>query len=156
MEINASLLVGLAIGLIGVIIVWLGGLGKRRSLSKELKELKKHLNNQMEINAKGTETQKKEMEKLKKKNENLQATLATFKAKTSTEEKRMLLIYDKAIHLMYEKAPGFATTWEIIIKEAKDELDMADDGSEKLTKKIIRPSLFSKAKSLLTNQDNNE
>jgi predicted nucleic acid-binding Zn-ribbon protein len=137
--------------LVSIFVVWLNGVSKRRALKKENESLKNHLHNQMEINAKGAETQNKDIEKLKKRNENLQTTLATLKAKTSTEEKRMLMLYDKAIHLMYEKAPGFAASWEMILKDAQDELDKADDGSEKVTKKIIRPSLLNKAKTFITN-----
>ena len=156
MEITVHLLVLVIIGIVCLIIGLFIGLNNTRVFKKELKNLKKHLHTQMEINALGTETQKKEIEKLKKRIENLQSTLTTLNAKTSTEEKRMLLLYDRAIHLMYEKAPGFATSWEMILKEAQAELDNADDGTIKFTKKIIRPSLFKKAKSFIENLDNSE
>lgn len=151
METKTGVVIAVVVWLATIIIMWLNGISKRSSLKKEVESLKKHLHNQMEINSKGTESQKKEMQKLKKKIENLQTTLATLKGKTSTEEKRMLMLYDKAIHLMYEKAPGFAASWEMILKDAQEELDKADDGSEKVTKKIIRPSLLNKAKTMIEN-----
>ncbi len=154
MEITIHLLVLVILAMVCLLIGLFIGSNNTKILKKELKNLKKHLHSHMEINAIGTETQKKEIEKLKKKIGNLQSTLTTLKAKTSTEEKRMLLLYDRAIHLMYEKAPGFATSWEMILKEAQAELDKADDGTIKFTKKIIRPSLFKKAKSFIGNLDN--
>jgi hypothetical protein len=151
METKTTIVVAVVVWLATIIIVWLNGVSKRNALKKENESLKKHLHNQMEINAKGAEAQNKDVEKLKKRNENLQTTLATLKAKTSTEEKRMLMLYDKAIHLMYEKAPGFAASWEMILKDAQEELDKADDGTQKFTKKIIRPSLLNKAKTFIGN-----
>jgi len=144
MDQKTLIIVGLALWAITLLITWLNGIGKRRAISKELKELKKHLHNQMEINAKGLQQKEEELSELNKKNENLQLTLANLKTKTSVEEKQMLLLYDKAIHLMYERAPGFAPSWEIILKEAETELDQISDGSTKFTKKLIRPSFFRK------------
>jgi len=142
MDQKTLIIVALILWAITLLITWLNGIGKKRAISKELKELKKHLHNQMEINAKGFQLKEEELTALNKKNENLQLTLANLKTKTSVEEKQMLLLYDKAIHLMYERAPGFAPSWEIILKEAESELDKISDGSAKFSKKLIRPSFF--------------
>lgn len=144
MDQKTLIIVGLALWAITLLITWINGIVKRKAIAKELKELKKHLHNQMGINAKGIQLKEEELIALTKKNENLQLTLANLKTKTSVEEKQMLLLYDKAIHLMYERAPGFAPSWEIILKEAETELDRIDDGSAKFTKKLIRPSFFRK------------
>lgn len=144
MDQKTLIIAGLAFWAVTILITWLNGIGKRRAISKELKELKKHLHNQMGVNAKGLQQKDEELIELSKKNENLQLTLANLKTKTSVEEKQMLLLYDKAIHLMYERAPGFAPSWEIILKEAEAELDKISDGSTRFTKKLIRPSFFRK------------
>jgi len=148
MDQKTMIIIGLSLWAVTILITWLNGIGKRRAIAKELKELKKHLHNQMEINAKGLQQKDEELVDLNRRNENLQLTLANLKTKTSIEEKQMLLLYDKAIHLMYERAPGFAPSWEIILKEAEAELDKISDGSAKFTKKLIRPSFFRKTNEL--------
>ena len=135
-------ILGLGMGIALMIIVWFNGLAKKRELSKSLKQLREHLNNQMSITAKGTSEYVREIEQLKQQNENLRITVATLKNKPGRGELHTLQVYDKAIHLMYEKAPGFAPSWEAVIKEVESEMKRADTGLTALFKKIVRPSLM--------------
>jgi GrpB-like predicted nucleotidyltransferase (UPF0157 family) len=140
---DSTVIYGMIIAwLLSLGFVWVKGVRKRKALVKEIKELKQYTNTHMNINAKGLEEQERMMRALRKRNENLQLTLATLKAKTTTEEKMLLRVYDRAVHLMYERAPGFSNMWEIIMREARGELMQADDGCTSIAGKIVRPSFF--------------
>lgn len=135
--------IGLAIGLAVACIVYLRGIMKRRSVVKGNQTLREHLQTQMEISAKGNECTRKELEDIRKQNENLRITNANLKHKPGRAELHTLVLYDKAIHLMYARAPGFAPAWESILKEAEDELRQSDSGLVPLLRKVFRPSLGS-------------
>ena len=140
---------GLLLGIAFACIIAIGGWSRRRSLVKDNRLLREHLQTQMTINAKGNQSTLQEIEQLKKQNENLRITLATLKNRPDKSELRTLYLYDKAIHLMYEKAPGFAPAWESIIKEAESDMERTSTGLIAWARRVIRPSL-SKAPSKLS------
>ncbi|WP_335987071.1 hypothetical protein, partial [Spongiibacter tropicus] len=123
------------------IIVAFNGWRARRGIVKENRNLKDHLHTEMGINAIGNEEQRKKLEELSKKNENLRISLAALKNRADKSELRTLYLYDKAIHMMYEKSPGFAPAWESVLKEAEGELAKTETGLLAWTRKIIRPAL---------------
>ena len=133
--------VGLGVGLLVAITVWITGWWKRRPLVQEARRLRDHLHTQMEISARGNETIRKELEELRRHNENLRITNATLNQKSGKAELRMLAVYDRALHLMYEQAPGFAPAWERVLKTAEDEIQKAEKGLLPLSRKVFRPSL---------------
>jgi hypothetical protein len=113
---------------------------KNMSLQNEITKLKEHLQTQLEIEAEKKELQKGKLEQLKSENENLRITAQTLKLKPKREEMILLQIYDRAIHIMLERAPGFGPTWENTLKEAKKEIDQANKGVIPFIKRIIHPS----------------
>ena len=119
---------GLELGLLATIVVaivlWLS----KRTLIKDNRTLREHLHTQTTINAKGNQNLIQELEQLKTRNENLRITIAALKNKTSKSELQTLYLYDKAIHLMYEKAPGFAPVWESILRDAEIERQKVYNG----------------------------
>lgn len=135
--------IGLALGLAFALFIAISGWNKRRALRKDSRQLREHLHTQMTISSQGNQTLLLEVEQLKKQNENLRISLATMKNRPDKSELQTLYLYDKAIHLMYEKAPGFAPAWESTMKEAEIELDKMNTGVLAWVKKIIRPSLGS-------------
>ena len=110
------------------------------SLSSEKHRLKQHLQIQLEIEAESKERQKKNLEKVKEENENLRTTVQTLRIKPKREELILLQVYDRAIHIMHERAPGFAPTWENTLKEAKSEIEKANKGIIPFIRRVIRPS----------------
>ena len=132
---------GLLIGLLLVVYTFLSGYRKNRKSTKEVNKLKEQLCTQMEMNTKGSQAQLDEIEELKQKNENLRMSLSAIKNKPSKVELNTLYLYDRAIHLMSEKAPGFAPAWESALKEAEAEQQKMDTGVLAWTRKIIRPAL---------------
>jgi hypothetical protein len=95
----------------------------------------------MEINARGTDSQQKEVEKLRQQNENLRITNATLKQKPGRAELETLVAYEKALRSMNTRAPGFAPAWEQALKEAEAEVASADSGLMPMIRKALKPVL---------------
>lgn len=134
MEFEASIFgIGLGLGLLIALSVWINSLSKR----KEIAELKKHLHTQMSINAKGYEQLQNEVEKLKKENENLRITIASLSNKPGRAELKTLHIWDKAIRILTLKSPTFAPAWEMAIAEANKEIEDAESGMKALVRKVF-------------------
>ena len=110
------------------------------SLRSEKGKLRQHLQTQSEIEAESKEQQKQRIDAIKTENENLRTSVQTLKLKPRREEMILLQVYDHAIHLMQERAPGFAPTWENALKEAKLEIDKANKGIIPFVRRIIHPS----------------
>ncbi len=147
---------GLAVGLVAAIVVWINAWMTRRGLAGEVKTLREHLQRQMEITQKGTESQKKEVEDLRKQNENLRVTNATLKQKPGRAEIQTLTVYDKALHIMNGRAPGFGPAWEGAIKEAEAEVSQVDSGIMPMLRKVFRPSLANGSSSGAIEDSSNE
>ncbi len=136
-----GLATGLVIGLGVAGYFWFAGWLQRRALVKDVASLKEHLHRQMEINAKGTDLQKKELESLRAKNENLRITNATLKQKPGHAEIELLATYERALRSMHSRAPGFSPAWEQALKEAEAELATVDTGLMPLIRKALKPVL---------------
>ena len=132
--------IGLGVGLILAVLTWVSAAWNQRKLKAEIKDLQKHLHMQMNVTAKGQESLQKELESLKKENENLRVTVSTLQTKPGRAEIKALHLYDRAINLMRQRAPGFAPVWENVVQEAEEELGKTESGLGKLLKKVFRPS----------------
>lgn len=137
-----SLLIGLGVGLVLVLIVYLRETMKRRTLRNEIGTLKNHLQNKMEIEAEATEGRRQEIEKLKKENENLRITNQTLAQKPGRREVMNLHIYQRAIAIMTESAQGFAPMWQRALREAEAESERSDQGGSSFIRKIIPTQIF--------------
>lgn len=134
---------GLILGLTIAIAIAFTGWNARRELKRKIRDLEGHLHTKMQIDAKGSLALQTEVDELKKKNENLRISNHSLMSRPDKRELQTLHLYDKAIHLMYEKSPGFATAWEFILQEAQRELDETKTGLTAWVRKAIRPSLKS-------------
>lgn len=133
------LVIGLLIGLLFAILIWIRCLlkaakeatandEKRRLLRAEISTLQKHLHTQMQISAKGNEATLAELEELKKQNGNLREVVAELKTKPGRVEIRTLHLYEKAIRLMNARAPGFGPVWESVMVDAEAEVKQEESG----------------------------
>jgi hypothetical protein len=138
---NHPFVLGFGLGLLIALAVAVSGWNKRRALSKEMRQLRDHLHTQMTITAQGNQSVQAEVAALKKQNENLRISLSTLQSRPDKAEQRLLYVYDRAIHMMIEKAPGFAPSWESILKEAENEVAQHETGLIAWVKKTIRPAL---------------
>lgn len=130
---------GLVIGLLVAAVVWIKGLLRSGKLNKETAKLKESLYTKMQIDTKGNITRENELEQLRKENENLRVSLKSLQQKPGRAEIRQLHVFDKAIHSMLAKAPGFAPTWEMVLKEAEDEIQMTESGLSAFVRKVFIP-----------------
>lgn len=130
-------LVGLGLGLLITLATWLKGIFSRSSLRREIEDMKKNLNLQMQINAKGNDEVKTELERLKKENENLRISVATLSNRPGRTELKTLHVWDKAIRSLIIKSPAFAPAWEVALEEAKREMEEANAGVRPLIRKAF-------------------
>ena len=135
---------GLSLGLVLAALAWKSGFSARRRLGKdirklenELRELQGHLNTQLKINAQGNDTLQKELEELKRQNENLRVSLAGLQAKPGKAELRHAQVTESAVRLMREQAPGFAPAWEKAMRQAESEVEAGESGLKKLVRRVI-------------------
>ncbi|QJE98299.1 hypothetical protein [Luteolibacter luteus] len=135
---------GLLLGLAVAAVAWKSGFSARRRLGKdirklenELRELQGHLNTQLKINAQGNDAVQKELEEMKRQNENLRVSLASLQSKPGKAELRHAQMTENAVRLMREQAPGFAPAWEKAMRQAEVELEAGESGLKKLVRRVI-------------------
>jgi hypothetical protein len=135
---------GLLLGLVVAAVAWKSGFSARRRLARdvrklegELRELQGHLNTQLKINAQGNEVLQRELEELRRHNENLRVGLATSQAKPGRAELRHAQVTEGALRLMREQAPGFAPAWEKAMRQAEADLEAGESGFKKLIRRVV-------------------
>lgn len=135
---------GLLIGLALTFFTWKSALSAKANLKKELKritgemrDLETHLNTQLKINASGNNAVHQQLESLKEQNETLRVNLAALQNKPGRSELRHLHTMETAVRLMREQAPGFASAWEVALRQAENEYDESARGLRKLVRKVI-------------------
>lgn len=138
------LVIGIALGLIPAAFAWKNGIvlrlqakKLRQQHEKELSELRKHLHNQLTINASGQDAMVKEMESLRSQNETLRIHLATAQQKPGRAELRQLEIFESALRTMREQAPGFAPVWERVLRESEEQADKQNKGLLGMMRQIL-------------------
>lgn len=135
---------GLLLGLLIAGFIAKSAFTARRHASRELKRielemknLQNHLNTQLKINASGNEALQAELSSLKQQNETLRVNTAILQQKPGRAEQRQLHVYETAIRLMREQAPGFAPAWEKALRQGEIEIDAAESGIKKLIRRVI-------------------
>lgn len=128
---------GLALGLALCVIIYIRGFLRRRELAKEVDRLRSHLHTKLEIDSSENERRKKELEQLKQERDNLQITVQSLNQKPGRKEIRQYFVYQTAIDIMFEKAPGFAPAWQITLKEAEELFEKSEKGVVPLLKRLM-------------------
>lgn len=131
-------LIGLGIGLLVAIIVY---------IAKQIKinRLNKLLNDRMELESSGLAGLKKEVEELKKQNENLRITNAALAQKPGRAEIQRLQVYQKAVDRLVLNAPGFGAAWQSALSESEEEFAKIYSGTKPFWKKVIPGNTDAKA-----------
>ena len=130
---------GLVVGLILVFLTWLSGLSRSREARREVKRLREHLNTQMDITSRGNNAMRAELDTLKQQNENLRVAVKEWQTKPGRNESRTLAVYDRAIRILNQNAPGFSPVWERAVKESEEELAASDTGVSSMLRRAFRP-----------------
>lgn len=128
---------GLLLGLVLCVIVYVRSYLRRRELGKEVTRLRSHLHTKLEIDSKDNERRKNELERLKQERDNLRITVQSLNQKPGRKEVRQYFIYQTALDIMFEKAPGFAPAWQITLKEADGLFEKSEKGVVPLLKRFM-------------------
>lgn len=95
----------------------------------ELKRLKNHLGDKLELEAEKISSMKEDITSLKQDNENLRVKIQTGKVEDSAQAlERELEIYARAEKGMVMNAPGFAQAWESAKGVAEQEIREEETG----------------------------
>jgi hypothetical protein len=119
---------GLAVGLLVWLFFWIRSIFRIRELNNNVRKLREHLHTKLEIDSAENERRKQEIETLKQERDNLRNMVQVLNQKPDRQEIRQNQVYQRAVDIMFEKAPGFAPAWQITLKEAEEEMRNAEKG----------------------------
>ncbi len=132
---------GLGLGILFCVVVYIRGFLRRRELSKEVERLRTHLHTKLEIDSSDNERRKQELDRLKQERDNLRITVQSLNQKPGRKEIRQYFLYQTALDMMFEKAPGFAPAWQITLKEAESLFEKSERGVVPLLKRLMPTSI---------------
>ncbi len=128
---------GLILGIFFSIIIYVRGFLRRRELAQEISRLRAHLHTKLEIDSSENERRKGALEQLRQERDNLRITVQSLNQKAGRKEIRQYYIYQTALDIMFEKAPGFAPAWQITLKEAESTFEKSEKGFVPLLKRFM-------------------
>lgn len=137
-----SFLIGFVIGLVLLVISKIRNAFAKRDFKVEIKTLKGKIDALHKIIVDSGSSYSAKLDELKKDNDTMKRNISILDRKASRKELKTLYLYDKAIHLMYSRVPGFSTIWEDTLKDAEKEMEKSEAGKKKLFEKIFHPSLL--------------
>lgn len=129
--------IGLYIGIIGCIFLYIQGKVRARTLKKEIDRLKQHIQIKLDIEAEENERKKHVIDDLKTQSENLRITLQEYMQKPGRKEIRQLHLYQRAVEILTEKAPGFAQSWLSALKEGEEEIRKTEKGVVPFIRRLL-------------------
>ena len=144
--------IALYIGLLFSIVIFIREKAHQRKLKKENVKLKEHIQTKLEIEAETNEKVRKDIEELKRQNENLRISLQALDVKPGRSEIKQLHIYQKAVEILTEKAPGFAQSWQSTIKEVQEDMRKIDLGRIPIFRRLL-PGRRTSRKKIEDNSD---
>ena len=134
-------LIGLGIGIVVALVVYLWQVIKSHSLKKkqdaEITRLKGLLADRMDLESDGLAKLRKENEELKAANENLRVTNASLAQKPGRAEVQRLQVYQTAIDRLVINSPGFGAAWQSALKESEEEFAKIYTGTQAFWKKVL-------------------
>lgn len=136
---------GLIVGIIICIIIYIRGFMRRRELAKEVERLRTHLHTKLEIDSSDNERRKQELDRLKQERDNLRITVQSLNQKPGRKEIRQYFLYQTALDMMFEKAPGFAPAWQVTLKEAENLFEKSEKGVVPLLKRLMPTNIDKQA-----------
>src|SRR6516225_3032478 len=131
---------GLSIGVGLGLIVIVYGLLRLFATKGEVKRLKRHLADKLELEADATGRLRQDLQELKQQNENLRIKVANLNQFPDKRLQRELEIYARAERFMVSNAPGFPAVWEEAKRSAVNGLEQEENGKS-LPKRVFNALL---------------
>lgn len=130
--------IALYIGLLFSIVIFIREKAHERKLKKENVKLKEHIQTKLEIEAETNERVRKDIEELKRQNENLRISLHALDVKPGRSEIKQLHIYQKVVEILTEKVPGFAQSWQSTIRDVQEDMRKIDLGRIPIVRRLLQ------------------
>jgi hypothetical protein len=128
--------IGAGLGLIGIIFISL----RFWDTKGEVKRLKRHLADKLELEAEATNRLRQDLQEFKQQNENLRIKVANLNQMPDRRIQRDLEVYARAERFMTSSAPGFPAVWEEAKRNAATDLEQEESGKS-LSKRVFNALL---------------
>ena len=128
--------IGAFLGLIGVTFAVM----RLFDTKGEVKRLKRHLSDKLELEAEATNRLRHDLQDLKQQNENLRIKVANLNQFPDKRLQRELEIYARAERFMVSSSPGFPAVWEEAKRSALAGLEQEENGNS-LPKRVFNALL---------------
>ena len=128
--------IGAFLGLIGVTFAVM----RLFDTKGEVKRLKRHLSDKLELEAEATNRLRHDLQDLKQQNENLRIKVANLNQFPDKRLQRELEIYARAERFMVSSSPGFPAVWEEAKRSALVGLEQEENGNS-LPKRVFNALL---------------
>jgi hypothetical protein len=102
----------------------------------EVRRLKRHLSDKLELEAEATNRLRHDLQDLKQQNENLRIKVANLNQFPDKRLQRELEIYARAERFMVSSSPGFPAVWEEAKRSALSGLEQEENGNS-LPKRVF-------------------
>jgi len=131
-----GLAIGAVLGLMGIAFAVMRLLDTKG----EVKRLKRHLSDKLELEAEATNRLRQDLQELKQQNENLRIKVANLNQYPDKRVQRELEIYARAERFMVSSSPGFPAVWEEAKRSAMSGLEQEENGNS-LPKRVFNALL---------------
>jgi hypothetical protein len=128
--------IGAALGLIGIAF----SIMRLLDTKGEVRRLKRHLSDKLELEAEATNRLRLDLQELKQQNENLRIKVANLNQYPDKRLQRELEIYARAERFMVSSSPGFPAVWEEAKRSALSGLEQEENGNS-LPKRVFNALL---------------
>ena len=139
--------IGVVLGLIGIGFT----LMRLWDTKGEVRRLKRHLADKLELESEATNRLRVDLQELKQQNENLRIKVANLNQFPDKRLQRELEIYARAERFMVSSSPGFPAVWEEAKRSAVTDLEQEETGKS-LPKRVFN-ALLNRPSSRSSNSD---
>jgi cell division protein FtsB len=139
--------IGVVLGLIGIGFT----LMRLWDTKAEVRRLKRHLADKLELESEATNRLRLDLQELKQQNENLRIKIANLNQFPDKRLQRELEIYARAERFMVSSSPGFPAVWEEAKRSAVTDLEQEENGKS-LPRRVFN-ALLNRPSSKSSNSD---
>ena len=109
----------------------------RKEKEQEIAKFKDMLAARMELESEGLKKVKDENDELRKANENLRISLMAMREKPGRKEVQKMQVMQKAVDRLTLNSPGFATAWQVAMRDSEEEFQRMYSGIVPFIKRHI-------------------